>query len=80
MAGSGHVLEPRDDVNQIEDSPCTVAVPRAYGIFKRLERKGATVKRLTGLWGASIRLSAESLVRVQLSTRFRWNALYVAGR
>ena len=80
MAGSGHVLEPRDNVDQIENNPCTIAVPRAYGIFKRLERESATVERLAGLWGASIRLPAEGPVRVLSSTYFRWNILHVAGR
>jgi hypothetical protein len=58
--GSGHVLEPRDNVDQIKNGPCAITVPRAYRGFKRLERKSTTVKRLAGLWGASIRLPAES--------------------
>ena len=62
MTGSGHVLEPRDDVDQIKNMPCTVAVPRTYGVLKRLERKSTTVKRLTGLWGTSVRFPAESPV------------------
>jgi len=37
MMDYGHVLEPRDNVDQIKYIPRTIAVPRAYGVFKRLE-------------------------------------------
>ena len=37
MTGSEHVLEPRDDIDQIKNKPGTVAVPRAYGMVKRLK-------------------------------------------
>ena len=70
ISGFRRVLEPRDDVDQIENNPCTIAVPRAYRVFEGLERKSATVERLAGLWGASIRLPAGSPVRVLLSTNF----------
>jgi hypothetical protein len=80
MTDSGHVLEPRDDVDQIENKPRTIAVPRAHRVLKRLERKSAAVKRLAGLWGSGVRFPVENPVRAPSSTRFRKNALHVARR
>jgi len=65
MASSGHVLEPRDDVDQIKNKSRTVVVPRTYGMLERLERKSTTVKGLAGLWGASVRFPVESPVRAR---------------
>ena len=71
MKGSGHVLEPGDDVDQVENNSGTIAVPRAYGVLEWLERKSATVERLTGLWGTSVRFPVNSRSGRRRRTRSR---------
>ena len=60
MTDSECILEPRDNVDQIENKPRTVAVPRTHGVLEWLERKSTGVKRLASLWGPRVRFPVEN--------------------